>query len=142
MQLVAMQRLVEVAPLAGAWIEIPYIKALSLFSLVAPLAGAWIEIMQLPTIAALVAVAPLAGAWIEISLGRADLVRRAMSLPSRERGLKYRQSQNMMILTLSLPSRERGLKFFYFDWLFHIFYVAPLAGAWIEIRDGRGRVGR
>ena len=35
-----------VAPLAGAWIEIP-IKALTIpLKLVAPLAGAWIEILQ------------------------------------------------------------------------------------------------
>ena len=35
---------------------------------------------------------------------------------------------------MSLPSRERGLKFTYDDF-FDIFYdVAPFAGAWIEIQ--------
>ena len=33
-----------------------------------------------------------------------------MSLPSRERGLKYRQPLIVIAPCLSLPSRERGLK--------------------------------
>ena len=56
-------------------------------ALVAPLAGAWIEMIcyyynQVNRI-----VAPLAGAWIEISDGQIVL-KEAVSLPSRERGLK------------------------------------------------------
>ena len=35
---------VSVAPLAGAWIEIPVAAVAPLRSMVAPLAGAWIEI--------------------------------------------------------------------------------------------------
>ena len=55
-------------------------------------------------------VAPLAGAWIEIcsDVGTPSCV---MSLPSRERGLKY---------TSKIAASGR-------------FRVAPLAGAWIEI---------
>ena len=34
---------------------------------------------------------------------------------------------------LSLPSRERGLKFQLHPFLLHSSQVAPLAGAWIEI---------
>ena len=33
----------------------------------------------------------------------------------------------------SLPSRERGLKYYYESSTAAVWYVAPLAGAWIEI---------
>ena len=61
---------IQVAPLAGAWIEI-YITVPT-FSphFVAPLAGAWIEITTTLKFYAKGPVAPLAGAWIEISLWR------------------------------------------------------------------------
>ena len=55
---------------------------------VAPLAGAWIEIFlsqEAPDQCCL--VAPLAGAWIEIYLKSSD-TEKSVSLPSRERGLK------------------------------------------------------
>ena len=55
---------------------------------VAPLAGAWIEIRNMNTDAAYNCVAPLAGAWIEIYYYN-DKILGYMSLPSRERGLKY-----------------------------------------------------
>ena len=35
----------EVAPLAGAWIEIDCLEHVSAVSFVAPLAGAWIEML-------------------------------------------------------------------------------------------------
>ena len=57
-------------------------------TIVAPFAGAWIEIVEFPDVSTTPPVAPFAGAWIEITAdsdrGSAD-----MSLPSRERGLKY-----------------------------------------------------
>ena len=55
-------------------------------------------------------VAPLAGAWIEISCMIRSHVW-TMSLPSRERGLKFIPSLRILNSRLSLPSRERGLKF-------------------------------
>ena len=56
-----------VAPLAGAWIEIPLILDTSLIHhQVAPLAGAWIEILIITGSPSASSVAPLAGAWIEI----------------------------------------------------------------------------
>ena len=57
-----------------------------------------------------------------------------MSLPSRERGLKSAYIEDEEIVEESLPSRERGLKFLgsAVDWLADI--VAPFAGAWIEIK--------
>ena len=56
----------DVAPSAGAWIEIPYSWTGNMEEQVAPSAGAWIEIsvIDLSTISAV--VAPSAGAWIEI----------------------------------------------------------------------------
>ena len=76
---------------------------------VAPLAGAWIEITGTTTIHASLLVAPLAGAWIEIDICK-HYVYIFVSLPSRERGLKYFRALCHSLLLQSLPSRERGLK--------------------------------
>ncbi len=56
----------EVAPLAGAWIEIQTFCPSGEILKVAPLAGAWIEIDITTDFLIDYAVAPLAGAWIEI----------------------------------------------------------------------------
>ena len=59
----------NVAPLAGAWIEIPSRKFRDeVGKWVAPLAGAWIEILLIPLTSCVGVVAPLAGAWIEIGI--------------------------------------------------------------------------
>ena len=58
------------------------------------------------------AVAPHAGAWIEIS-------REAV----------------MPITFLSLPTRERGLKYVVYQIAYHFVDVAPHAGAWIEMQE-------
>ena len=58
---------VEVAPLAGAWIEIPAHPCKAPRCQVAPLAGAWIEIFKFFASELFIIVAPLAGAWIEIT---------------------------------------------------------------------------
>ena len=76
---------------------------------VAPLAGAWIEIHKSSSSRTESCVAPLAGAWIEILRARQNGGVR-MSLPSRERGLKYPASDPVSDIQWSLPSRERGLK--------------------------------
>ena len=78
----------RVAPLAGAWIEIPSCGWEHLLRGVAPLAGAWIEIALFADTSDVIIVAPLAGAWIEISPSTRQFPE-ATSLPSRERGLKY-----------------------------------------------------
>ena len=57
------------------------------------------------------------------------------SLPSRERGLKCYGKCKNRFRDWSLPSRERGLKFIY-SLILYIFFVAPFAGAWIEIIFG------
>ena len=60
-----------------------------------------------------------------------------MSLPSRERGLKF-ENENISFDDLqSLPSRERGLKSLQEVERIATEYVAPLAGAWIEISTVR-----
>ena len=56
-----------------------------------------------------------------------------MSLPSRERGLKFSSWIPDLSLRPSLPSRERGLKFKKGVKGVTSALVAPLAGAWIEI---------
>ena len=100
---------------------------------VAPLAGAWIEITAIASAIHAGTVAPLAGAWIEIVIGGHIFGIPGKSLPSRERGLKFlprqRPTYPHMVAPLagawieietaegrinypaSLPSRERGLKF-------------------------------
>ena len=77
-------------------------------------------------------VAPFAGAWIEI-YKKAQGIQRLPSLRSRERGLKLDYSENVSASDLSLRSRERGLKSFsvYINVCYP--FVAPFAGAWIEI---------
>ena len=79
--------------------------------LVAPLAGAWIEIVIGMDKEKFRNVAPLAGAWIEILYIVMNWSSGRVSLPLRERGLKY--NQEIVLL------RQHS--------------VAPLAGAWIEI---------
>ena len=102
------------------------------------------------------AVAPLAGAWVEI-IHLSNITRTAVSLPSRERGLKFRYSAEPFFLSdvaplagawveidginvkasymnSSLPSRERGLKSENAAIIRDAFNVAPLAGAWVEIK--------
>ena len=56
----------NVAPFAGAWIEIVLRCLLLPVLLVAPFAGAWIEMLVLFPLAFVSLVAPFAGAWIEI----------------------------------------------------------------------------
>ena len=101
----------KVAPFTGAWIEIqPAITSLAGASVslpsrerglklcragtgegrwfVAPFAGAWIEINTLIWTLTSTMVAPFTGAWIEMVyclIGALYVV----SLPSRERGLKF-----------------------------------------------------
>ena len=55
------------------------------------------------------------------------------SLPSRERGLKYREKAARPERAVSLPSRERGLKCIVIAGLIPRDGVAPFTGAWIEI---------
>ena len=73
--------------------------------------GAWIEIFGSKMFKLGKDVAPLVGAWIEIHLGLYLFVKATASLPSWERGLKYKYE-----------AQDQGEN-----------PVAPLVGAWIEI---------
>ena len=77
---------------------------------------------------------PTAGAWIEIIQRIEADPGAALSLPTRERGLKSPASRNTVPEYLSLPTRERGLKYITLQLLFTMCSVAPYAGAWIEIK--------
>ena len=54
-------------------------------------------------------VVPHAGTWIEIMFV-ALMTSANSSFPTRERGLKYVEHQEVMMSELSFPTRERGLK--------------------------------
>ena len=56
-----------------------------------------------------------------------------MSLPVRERGLKLPVWAVDYCFRRSLPVRERGLKSMTIEDGAYILWVAPRAGAWIEI---------
>ena len=109
-------------------------KQIPNFLNVAPLAGAWIEITVKRALIKSLNVAPLAGAWIEILGAYTACENQYKSHPSRVRGLKLLTCQSRPYCNLSHPSRVRGLKLFYLYFLMGISGVAPLAGAWIEIR--------
>ena len=81
------QRMIFVAPYAGAWIEMQRTAYLNCSRNVAPYAGAWIEIPILRYEQFALTVAPYAGAWIEISVREYKRAKKK-SLPTRERGLK------------------------------------------------------
>ena len=79
-----------------------------------------------------IAVAPLVGAWIEIPVQPVQ-IGNGLSLPSWERGLKYRIFSIQFYFHESLPSWERGLKSSRISNWETGANVAPLVGAWIEI---------
>ncbi len=60
----------------------------------------------------------------------------AMSLPSRECGLKFLATNPNCHYTLSLPSRECGLKYIPLPYMDIRMAVTPFAGVWIEISSG------
>ena len=78
----------KVAPLAGAWIEMPVTGDNILDMCVAPLAGAWIEIEAGAPCTPIRNCRSPRGAWIEIDLRKVKVISGRASLPSRERGLK------------------------------------------------------
>ncbi len=123
----------KVAPLAGAWVEIVSAAGRGYKEIVAPLAGAWVEIAwkELTEKAEQLSL-PSRERGLKFLLPEAPLSR-WLSLPSRERGLKSVISNGNYIDPKSLPSRERGLKYGMAVISLWIDPVAPLAGAWVEI---------
>ena len=100
---------------------------------VAPFAGAWIEMLTGKIWSTWICVAPFAGAWIEIQ----NLSRhrgRAMSLPSRERGLKYQRKEDKLWTVYVAPFAGAWIEIcFLLSERTKVHIVAPFAGAWIEI---------
>ena len=78
-------------------------------------------------------VAPLAGAWIEIVV-EPTTPGSTMSLPSRERGLKWHVMRTQTWFYGVAPLAGAWIEMFS-GWKSHRdgAKVAPLAGAWIEI---------
>ena len=73
-----------------------------LYENVAPFAGAWIEILSDFKDGTVFDVAPFAGAWIEIvSDGLSGFA--GWSLPSRERGLKFISLAAIAVMVLVAP---------------------------------------
>ena len=56
-----------------------------------------------------------------------------MSLPSRERGLKYHFNDHIVERIPVAPFAGAWIEIFSSALFFLIFYVAPFAGAWIEM---------
>ncbi len=79
----------DVAPYAGAWIEMPHTAKEIGCENVAPYAGAWIEIITLTAVNELMYVAPYAGAWIEIKPPLFNILFLSLSPLTQGRGLKY-----------------------------------------------------
>ena len=69
---------------------------------VAPFAGAWIEMIFRLLAKLLIIVAPFAGAWIEITF-TGSLPSGSLSLPSRERGLKCLPFQKLIFPLFVAP---------------------------------------
>ena len=92
----------DVAPLAGAWIEMLWLQC-NIFSFrVAPLAGAWIEILRLSFSGAVDDVAPLAGAWIEIAFFT------SLPLAFRVAPLAGAWIEMLMISSIADPAKSRS----------------------------------
>ena len=78
-------------------------------------------------------VAPCAGAWVEI-LSVPELVSLIVSLPVRERGLKYTVQKIAMYLRKVAPCAGAWVEIRMLPVRFQSAGVAPCAGAWVEIK--------
>ena len=66
LSLIAISIVLDVAPYAGAWVEIGRVNFPGSLRLVAPYAGAWVEIVKFLGFHTALHVAPYTGAWVEI----------------------------------------------------------------------------
>ena len=147
----------NVAPYAGAWIEIIPAARAGGRAAVAPYAGAWIEMFcQVCKLVSAEAspptrgrglksymfhgveseeeVAPYAGAWIEISAPPSASFPQATSPPTRGRGLKLTCSLASMMSRLVAPYAGAWIEITFLCTPCMLSLVAPYAGAWIEMR--------
>ena len=93
-----------VAPLAGAWIEIPEIKHHRNVIVSLPSRERGLKYCDKCEGCTWRGVAPLAGAWIEINVFSPDATS-SKSLPSRERGLKF---CTLVLCTVKAGRSPRG----------------------------------
>ena len=78
------------------------------------------------------AVAPFTGAWIEIHAYHFQIALN-LSLPSRERGLKFMQTRKGAGKYVVAPFTGAWIEIIWFVQDAKIRSVAPFTGAWIEI---------
>ena len=104
--------------------------------IVAPFAGAWIEIINHFLACARLVVAPFAGAWIEIS-AMMPTISPQRSLPSRERGLKSNEADEVSGAVKVAPFAGAWIEIPHIGYTPRSHPVAPFAGAWIEITQVR-----
>ncbi len=148
-------KLISVAPLVGAWIEILHLRlflhdiALSLPSWERGLKyqihiNASVQLRSLPSWErglksrgsnrglTCLRVAPLVGAWIEM-LPRSKYCMDEAVAPLVGAWIEIGNTTTIASGIGSLPSWERGLKYLMLDCGLRRQEVAPLVGAWIEI---------
>ena len=106
------------------------------FNEVAPHAGAWIEIAFVVSYLDEEEVAPHAGAWIEIN-GFSLAFAPDKSLPTRERGLKSSPSAASGGREGVAPHAGAWIEISFLRALCTLTPVAPHAGAWIEMVNAR-----
>ncbi len=130
--------IIEVAPRAGAWIEIRSAINLSANDILShPVRVRGLKFSIPRWMMRCVDVAPRAGAWIEICR---SVLRQASgtSHPVRVRGLKYELRQIDSQLFNVAPRAGAWIEIITATGIENPNYVAPRAGAWIEIRTPHG----
>ena len=100
---------------------------------VAPFAGAWIEILDNGRVLKADFVAPFAGAWIEMLFSPYRQTHICESLPSRERGLKSSGITINAVDVIVAPFAGAWIEIHLPHYRLTAWHVAPFAGAWIEI---------
>ena len=102
--------------------------------MVAPCAGAWVEIRPARGWGSPTAVAPCAGAWVEILTEDNEPIGFYLSLPVRERGLKFAYTGNAIRGTLVAPCAGAWVEIQQrYNEEHDALQVAPCAGAWVEM---------
>ena len=98
---------------------------------VAPRVGAWIETAYYRSPCHRLVVAPRVGAWIETS-DEPEVTMRVRSHPVWVRGLKPRQVCQVWPFQWVAPRVGAWIETYYKNFIFNVANVAPRVGAWIE----------
>ena len=89
-----------------------------------------------------IAVAPFVGAWIEIHICPVCIFHKLTSLPSWERGLKYKHICQKLLHIIVAPFVGAWIEITEILQRNQMQQVAPLVGAWIEINAGGDKKGQ